>query len=354
MAKRTRGTGGLFKYKNSAMWYAKIYKAGRGFQISTRTSVKEEAKNFLKNLVAKMDAGEPFLGDVKKITYGDLRKALIANYGEKGNKSLQVTASGEEHIFGLTPLDKFFGYESAEKPGVSFTLITTDRARDFIAKRRDDGVSNSTINGSLRLLRRMLNLSREELRLGHVPKIPLLKENAARKGFLAPADFDKLLAAIPLDLKPLVLFLYYCGVRKGEALSIDWKQVDLDRAVVHLEDEQTKSGEARTVPLPNVLLDLLRAVEPKEGKVFNVSDYRIRQEWDKAAEVAGLGGLLVHDMRRSAIRNLIRAGVSQTVAMRISGHRTDSIFRRYNVTSEEDVVEAMRRVEAAKPKLLKV
>ena len=58
------------------------------------------------------------------------------------------------------------------------------------------------------------------------------------------------------------------------------------------------------------------------------------------------GGLTFHDTRRTAIRNLIRAGVDQTVAMRISGHRTDSTFRRYNITSEDDLREAVEKVAA--------
>lgn len=82
--------------------------------------------------------------------------------------------------------------------------------------------------------------------------------------------FDKLLEQFPLNLKPLIIFLYYCGVRVGEALLIDWTQVDLAAAVIRLEAEQTKSGEARTVPLPDVLVGMLKMQDPKTGRCLTV------------------------------------------------------------------------------------
>lgn len=115
------------------------------------------------------DQGVQFIGDLKKIHYGDLRAALLQNYTEKGNKSLQTTADGEETIWGLKTLDEFFGYEAAKegegkpgKPGINVLKITTDKAREFAKKRLTQGAANDTINGSLALLRRMLILAHEE------------------------------------------------------------------------------------------------------------------------------------------------------------------------------------------------
>ncbi len=126
-----------------------------------------------------------------------------------------------------------------------------------------------------------------------------------------------------------------------------------------MEEDQTKNDEARIVPLPPVLVKILKAVEPKTGRVFDATN--LRTEWSKACEVVGLGkrvkqtsesgniwyayeGLIVHDLRRSAVRNLVNAGVPERITMKISGHKTRSVFDRYHIVSTGDVVEAMQKV----------
>jgi integrase len=153
----------------------------------------------------------------------------------------------------------------------------------------------------------------------------------------------KLVRALPSHLRPLILFLYWCGVRLSEAMSIEWSQVELNPRLIRLEDDQTKTGEARVVPSPSVLVMLLAETELKVGRVF--TDTNLRTEWARACAAVGLGkrelvepkdgyawhrynGLIVHDLRRSAIRNLVNAGVSERVAMRISGHKTRAVFDR--------------------------
>ena len=125
MAKRERGTGGLFKLKGCRFWYAQIYSAeGQPKRVSTRTEVKQEAQQVLRNLLVDKDRGVKFAGDVKKIHYEDLRAALITNYIERGNKALETMKDGEHTIWGLKAVDTFFA-------GYSVTRITTDAAREF-------------------------------------------------------------------------------------------------------------------------------------------------------------------------------------------------------------------------------
>jgi integrase len=129
----------------------------------------------------------------------------------------------------------------------------------------------------------------------------------------------------------------------GEATQIQWGQVDLQGALIRLEGEQTKTLEARVVPLPDVLVETLNRVKKREGLVFN--DTNLRQEWTAATKAAEMPGLLVHDLRRSAIRNLIAAGVPEKVAMSISGHKTRAVFDRYHIVDAADVVNAMSKLQ---------
>jgi len=350
MAKRDRGAGGLFKLKGCRFWYVQVYdRDGRPIRRSTRTEIKQEALAVLRNLQADRDKGGPLL-DARKVSYEQLREALLQNYVERGNKSLETLANGNETIWGLADLDSYF-------KGYPVTRINTDSARAFAQKLLADGKANGTANKSLALLRRMLSIAHEDGKISNKPKIRLLKPGAPRKGFLQRDQFDVLLSHIPAQTKPLIVFLYFCGVRLGEALQIQYSQVDLDRAVIRLEGEQTKNADPRTVPLPDVLIKMLEPVQDKSGAVFDGTN--LRKIWQTACAAAGVGtltevegkadkrytGLLVHDLRRSAIRNLVRAGVNERVAMSISGHKTRSVFDRYNIVDEADVVDAMRKVQ---------
>ncbi|HMD17029.1 MAG TPA: hypothetical protein VKH18_10200 [Terriglobales bacterium] len=107
--------------------------------------------------------------------------------------------------------------------------------------------------------------------------------------------------------------------------------IDFNGGVIRLH--QTKNDEPRVVPLPSILRMLLAEIEPKVGRVFDATN--LRREWTKACTAAGLGiiievegkpydprytGLTVHHLRRSAVRDLVRAGVPEPIAMRIRGH----------------------------------
>jgi len=368
MAKRAKGEGGLFRVKGTKNWKCQYYDAnGQQIRVTTGTPIKQEALAFLRRLMGDNDRGLVSVTELKKITYGDLRAALISNYQEKGNSSLIQNDGGDESIVGLKALDDFFGF-SADNPGVPFTKITTDRARQFAKQRMKEGVSTATVNRSLACLRRMLAIAHEESKIQHVPKIRFLKEPPARKGFLTEERFEALLNVLPTHLRPLILFLYWCGVRLGEAQQIEWSQVNLDARIIRLEEDQTKNETARIVPLPPVLVNILSAVEPKSGRVFD--DTNLRVEWSKACELVGEGkrvkevskggniwyrydGLIVHDLRRSAVRNLINSGVPENVAMKISGHKTRAVFDRYHIVSTDDVTDAMQRVAVAKARASK-
>lgn len=365
MTRRANGEGSLIKLKGCRFWYAQYYDQNRRkIRISTRTTIKQEALAILRKQMGDRDRGLAPLTDVRKIMYADLRAGLLASYTEKGNKSLAVRANGDETIVGLPQLDDHFGY-SKDNPGPSVVQITTDTGRAFAEKRRAEGVGNAVINRSLACLRRMLKIAHEDGKLPTVPLIRLLKEPPARRGFVELAKFEELNRLLPTHLRPYVVFLYYCGGRKGEAALIEWPQVDLVRRVIRLEGDQTKNDDARYVPLPAHLVAMLGEIEPKEGRVFDTTN--LRKEWMTACAACGLGrkiedkekpydpryeGLTLHDMRRSAARNLLLAGVPETLIMKIGGWKTRSVFDRYAVANTADLTAAMQRWETTALNLL--
>lgn len=205
----------------------------------------------------------------------------------------------------------------------------------------------------------MFALARQQGRPTVVPFVGLLKKPSARQGFIREEQFAELFAALPDHLKPLILFLYRCGGRLGEALEIDWSQVDMKAATITFRAEQTKDDEVRIVPLPDELMDMLRAVK-KEGEVF--SGENLRWSWNRACVVAGVGrffptgdprhpnryeGLTIHDLRRSALNNFRKQRVPEAVAMRFSGHASRAVFDRYNIVDVDEQRAAMKKVEKA-------
>lgn len=161
----------------------------------------------------------------------------------------------------------------------------------------------------------------------------------------------------------MLTFAYYTGWRKREIPSLRLNQIDLHAQTIRLDPGTINSGEGRTVALDGELLDVIkgrwekRKVAETPGRssillypfVFHrdgkpVGDFR--DVWAKACKEARLPGKVLHDFRRMAVRNMVRAGVPERVAMMVSGHKTRSVFDHYNIVSEEDLKEAARRTWA--------
>jgi integrase len=191
------------------------------------------------------------------------------------------------------------------------------------------------------MLRTALNLARKctPPKVITIPYFPMVQETNVRQGFLPDGKYEQLRDALPDYLKPLFISGYCTGVRLGELLAWQWEQIDWESGFVTLEAQETKSGHSRAVPILNG--DMRRWLEwSRESAkgcsyVFHRNGERIkefRSTWKNACAKAGVPELKFHDLRRTAVRNMRRAGVSQVVRMRISGHRTDSMERRYNRT----------------------
>lgn len=179
------------------------------------------------------------------------------------------------------------------------------------------------------------------------------EEAPPRKGFVEQPQYDKLAAnAGALWLRTLLATAYAFGFRRSELLGMKVAQVNLLDNSITLYRGETKSGEPRLVKMTQDVAVLLQAcIQGKgpEARVFTRKGEAIvdiRDAWEAVCAKAGLPGLLLHDLRRSAVRNMVRRGIPERVAMAISGHKTRSVFDRYNIVSEDDLTEAARKIEA--------
>lgn len=233
--------------------------------------------------------------------------------------------------------------------------ITTAKVNAYIEERMTEGASNATINRELSALRRMLNLGAKQTppKVDRVPYLPSFKENNVRKKFFKHEDYLMLLDALPSEFQPVVTFAYKTGWRKGEILGLTWSQVDLREGTVRIEAGEAKNEEARTIYTDTELKALFKTRMAKRHLgcpyVFHRNGKRIkdfRGAWKKACKDVGLAGKLFYDLRRTAVRNMVRAGIPERVAMIISGHKSRAVFDRYNIVNPEDLRPAASKHQA--------
>lgn len=172
------------------------------------------------------------------------------------------------------------------------------------------------------------------------------------------------LTALSEPIRPVVTFAYLTGWRiRSEILPLEWRQVDFAAGTVRLEVGTTKNDEGREFPfdvypdLRDVLEQqraLTRQVEQRREQivpwVFHRNGRPIRsfyRSWHTACEAAGCPSRIPHDFRRTAVRNLVRAGVPERVAMMLTGHKTRSVFDRYNIVSGADLRDGVKKLAAA-------
>jgi integrase len=372
--KRQRGAGSIFKNGSSTLW-VKFYDRGIPRRESSHSTDPKVAEKLLKRRLAEVET--KIYVPRQNIMVDEMIFDLLSDYRVNGQKSIDHA----ERRWRLHLMPSFSRMRAHD--------VTTDRVRRYINSRLEEGAENASINRELALLKRAFNLAREctPPKVKDVPYIPMLQERNTRKGFLEAEGYSRVAAgcgSIGLWMRAIFECGYTYGWRHEELLGLEVRQVSLLTNGIRLDAGATKNDDAREVCMTKtvraLLIQCVRAKKPNEG-VFTRDDGRpvrdFRKSWQNVCCAAGVGevicrecnksvdadnhcascgrdracgdlkysGLLFHDLRRTAVRNMIRAGIPERVAMQISGHLTRSVFDRYHIVAPNDLTEAARKVE---------
>jgi integrase len=336
-----RGQGSLTKYSNSPHYFSCYRVHGKEHRESTGTPDLKAARRIHKQ---KLDAVAADRQGLKKYEPASAQRTTVAERLDVWERDVKLRGlkSAYKAISHSKDIRTHFGTWKA----TDVTAVAVDR---YIETCRKDGLAAATVNRRVQCLASALRM-----------KLRKLSEHGnARRGFFERDEVDRLVAVLPEHLADLVRFAYVTGWRKGEIVGLRWEMVNTTDGTITLPDSKTGS---RVLALDGEVAEILARREAarlteRQGEplvaayVFHfkgrsVGDFK--RGWASALVKAGLTGKLFHDLRRTGVRNMIRRGVPETVAMSISGHRTRSTFDRYNITSTEDQRKAMRAVSTVR------
>ena len=329
-------------YKRGDIYWVKYYRNGKPYQESTKSKKEKTAKNLLKEREGEIAKGEVPGVHFDKVRFEEIAEDYLNDYRINQRKSLKKA-------------EQYVEYLKKSFEGFRVVNINTARIKDHINRRIEDGLANATVNRELSALKRMFSLASEctPKKVRDIPHIPMLKESNVRKGFFEYEEFMAIRGALPDYLRPVATLAYHTGWRKGEAINLTWDKVDMKQRTIRLDPGETKNEEARNVYMNDELFREMQGVFSKRRLgcpyVFHHAGQPIRKfekAWKAACKKTGLRGKLFHDFRRTAARNMVRSGIPERVAMMITGHKTRSIFDRYNIVSDQDLREASRKKQA--------
>ncbi len=363
---RPRGTGSVYRPKwrdtktgelvEGSIYWIKYFRYGKPYRESSHSDKITQAEKLLKKRQGEISEGK-FPGIYfDKVTFGELAEDFLTDYRINGKDTLHKAERSVKY------LKEFF-------EGIKAVDVTTARVKTYIEKRMEAGMSNASINRELAALKRMFHLGAQctPPKVNLIPYIPMLKESNIRKGFFEQHEHLGIKEALPDYLKAVASLAYHSGWRKEEILSRTVDKVDMNEGAIRLDPGETKNEEGRTYYMNDEVKEdievALASRNPACPYLFQRDGGQIkgfRKAWESACIEAGFYEVvtdeegtqtkvptkLFHDYRRSAVRDMVRSGISERVAMKISGHKTRSVFDRYNITNDQDLREAAMKKQA--------
>lgn len=331
--------GSARPYLRGKIWWIKWYVDGKPQYESSGSEKKADAVRLLNKKRTEIDTGiaikpgaEVTVSQILQLYLDDLRRR---------KKPYIRAAKGYVRLHLAPALGRRLAAD-----------VTSKEIGSYIDLRQSQKAADGSINRELAVLNRAYVLAMEETPplLHKKPKIKKLDEDNVREGFLEYPQYRAMIAELPEHQKLILVIGYHLGLRRGEILKLKWAQVDWLENLLILQKRQTKGKQARKAPLYGELRAWLEAAYAKRTSDFIIAYEghqisEVKRAWGNARKRAGVPELLVHDLRRTAVRNMIRAGIPEKLARLISGHKTRSVFERYNITDDRDIQDAGRQLE---------
>ncbi len=306
-----------------------------------------QAKKILAENMAEIASGKFLMSEKPEATFTEAADSFLA-YSQARKKTFRNDS------LMINRLKARFG----DRPLKS---LNADAIELYLSERRKVGhlkfgkpLSNNTLNGELRLIKSIINraVSNGLLEKSLIKSVRGFKD-VSRDRTLTQEEYEALLGRCSPRLAVIVQLAYWTGMRRGEILGLRWDQVDFKNRVITLDASDTKTQEKREVPLTGELVGLIQRTPRTLGNpyVFTYQGKRIKNiktAFWSAVRAAGIKDFRFHDLRHCAVTNLRKAGVSDSVIMSISGHKTYAMFKRYNRIDREDRLEALERLARLK------
>lgn len=336
-------------YQREKVWYIRFWFRDREYRESSKSEDRKVARALLDQRRREIEEGRFGGPKAERTKFEDLEKLILRDYEVNGRKSVGSLTDR------IASLRQTFGNV---RP-VDVTYASLD---EYVDKRRREGAKPATIRYELVVFGRMFSLAIKAKMLATKPLLPTIKVENARRGFFDADELARVLKHLPEYLRPPIEFAYVTGWRVGEIRKLTWtRHVDFKDGVIRLDASEVKNEMGKSFPFaahPSLAGLLIRQMEwvdalQKERKqvitwLFPRADGRqlgqFHKQWTAACRAAGVPGRVPHDLRRTAVRNLVRAGVNEKVAMALVGFKTRNVFDRYNIVSELDLAEGVAKL----------
>ena len=283
----------------------------------------------------------------KRYTFGELIDWYLGLSKVKAKKSYR------DDLCRSRPLKEAFGRIPADEIKPSMVEEFQHGLLKGHTNIRNKPLKPATVNRIIALMKRIYNLAMREELVDKNPcfKVSMLPENNKRDRVLSHEEFKRLISHLPEHAAQIVKTAYYTGMRAGEIFNLTWDKVNLKEGYIELSSEDTKTSEPRRIylvpELKEMFLRLSKVRHLKHNHVFTYNGVpvkEIKRSFKSACKKAGIEDFRFHDLRHTFITNMRKAGVERSIIMKITGHKTMSMFERYNTVDSTDAQDALKRL----------